>query len=155
MAARAQRELGLPISTHCDKGTMGLEQAEILKSLGVDLSRVLLCHIDSRMDIEYAMKICELGANICLDHVGRELADRDQFRVEMITELVRAGFAGRVTLSGDMGKKGYLPAYGGKPGLAYILTDLRGELMKYISGEDFRRLTVENPARIFAVFKNR
>ena len=83
---------------------------------------MLLCHIDSRMDIEYAMKICELGANICLDHVGRELADRDQFRVEMITELVRAGFAGRVTLSGDMGKKGYLPAYGGKPGLAYILT---------------------------------
>lgn len=155
VAARAQRELGIPISTHCDKGTMGLEQAEILKSLGVDLSRVLLCHIDSRMDIEYAMKICELGANICLDHVGRELADRDQFRVEMITELVRAGFAGRVTLSGDMGKKGYLPAYGGKPGLAYILTDLRGELMKYISREDFRRLTVENPARIFAVFKNR
>ena len=132
---------------------MGLEQAEILKSLGVDLSRVLLCHIDSRMDIEYAMKICELGANICLDHVGRELADRDKFRVEMIAELVRAGFAGRVTLSGDMGKKGYLPAYGGKPGLAYILTDLRGELMKYISEEDFRRLTVENPARIFAVFK--
>ena len=58
VAARAQRELGLPISTHCDKGTMGLEQAEILKSLGVDLSRVLLCHIDSRMDIEYAMKRC-------------------------------------------------------------------------------------------------
>ena len=153
VAARAHRELNIPISTHCDKGTMGPEQAKLLKSLGVELSRVLLCHIDSRMDIDYAMKICDLGANICIDHVGRELADRDKFRVEMITELVRAGFAGQVTLAGDMGKVNYLPAYGGTPGFAYILTDLREELLRHIGETDFRRMTVENPARIFAVFE--
>ncbi|MBS6954048.1 MAG: phosphotriesterase-related protein [Enterocloster asparagiformis] len=152
VAARANRELGIPISTHCDKGTMGLEQAELLKSLGVDLSRVLLCHIDSRMDVAYAMSLCSLGVNICIDHVGRELADRDRFRVEMIAQLVRAGFAGQVTLAGDMGKTSYLPAYGGKPGFAYILTDLKEELLKHISEADFRRLTVENSARIFAVY---
>lgn len=152
VAARANHETGIPISTHCDKGTMALEQAEYLKSLGVDLKEVLLCHIDSKLDISYAIRVCETGANICIDHVGRELADHDQFRVKMITELIQAGFIGQVTLSGDMGKINYLSAYGGHPGLAYILTQLKTELLKYITMEDFRRMTVENPSRIFAFF---
>lgn len=152
VAARANHETGIPISTHCDKGTMAIEQTEYLKSLGVDLRKVLLCHIDSKMDIDYALKVCQTGVNICIDHVGRELADKDQFRVKLITELVRAGFTSQVTLSGDMGKINYLSAYGGQPGLSYILTQLKTELLGHITMEDFRRMTVDNPARIFAFF---
>ncbi len=152
VAARAARETGIPISTHCDKGTMAPVQAEYLRSMGVDLSGVLLCHIDSKMDIDYAMKVCGMGANICIDHVGRELADHDRFRVEMIAQLVKAGFGGQVVLAGDMGKVDYLPAYGGRPGFTYILTELKQELLKHISADDFHQMTVINPARIFAVW---
>lgn len=153
VAARASLETGIPISTHCDKGTMAPVQAEYLRSMGVDLSGVLLCHIDSKMDIDYAMKVCDMGANICIDHVGRELADHDRFRVEMIARLVKAGYGGQVVLAGDMGKVDYLPAYGGRPGFTYILSELKQELLKHISENDFYQITVVNPARIFAVWQ--
>ena len=111
---------------------------------------MLLRHIDSKMDTDYAIRLCREGATICLDHVGRELQDRDSYRVRMITALVEAGCVAHVTLAGDMGKKNYLPAYGGKPGFTYILTDLKAELLPYIGEENFHKMLVENLIRIFA-----
>lgn len=43
-ASRAHAETGAPICTHTTLGTRGLEQLEIFKSFGVDLSRVVLSH---------------------------------------------------------------------------------------------------------------
>ncbi|QNK40787.1 phosphotriesterase [Caproicibacter fermentans] len=149
LAARAHLETGIPVSTHCDKGTMGMQQLDRLEKLGVDPSDVLLCHIDSKLDARYAIDLCRRGANICFDHVGRELADHDRVRVKMILELLEAGCIDHITLSGDMGKVNYLPAYGGRPGLAYILTGLRRELMHYLSENEFDRMVVENPRRFF------
>lgn len=48
----------------------------------------------------------------------------------MIVDLLEAGCLDHVCLSGDMGKVNYLPAYGGEPGLAYILTGLKRELLR-------------------------
>lgn len=148
LAARAHLETGIPISTHCDKGTMGMEQLLRLEKLGVDPTEVLLCHIDSKMDTQYAIELCRAGATICIDHIGRELADHDSFRVRMIVDLLEADCIDHVCLSGDMGKVNYLPAYGGTPGLAYILTGLKRELLRYISKEDFHRMVAENPQRV-------
>ena len=47
--ARVHRDTGIPISTHCDKGTMGMDQLRLLEKHGVDPKNVLLCHIDSKM----------------------------------------------------------------------------------------------------------
>lgn len=149
-AARVHRDTGIPLSTHCDKGTMGREQLRALERCGVDPADVLLCHIDSRQDIAYAKDLCRAGATICIDHVGRELQDGDAFRLRMIRELVEAGYAGQVTLAGDMGKTDYLPAYGGKPGFAYILTELYPALLPCIGEQALHTMLVENPRRIFA-----
>ena len=148
-AARVHLKTGIPISTHCDRGTMGVEQILALEKLGVDPGHVLLCHIDSAKDIEYAIRLCRMGAFICIDHVGRELADKDAFRVRMILELLDAGCLERVTLAGDMGKRSYLPAYGGAPGLAYSLTSLKSALVSKIGEAAFRTMLVDNPRRIF------
>jgi phosphotriesterase-related protein len=148
--ARVHLETGIPISTHCERGTMGDEQVKRFKALGVDPAHILLGHIDSSLDVEYACRLCEMGANICIDHIGRERADRDAFRVGMIATLVSRGYGGQVFLSGDMGKKNYLQAYGGTPGLRYILTDLKSALLEKISISDFERITIENPRRFFS-----
>ena len=68
----------------------------------------------------------------------------------MITDLVEAGYADRVTLAGDMGKTDYLPAYGGKPGFAYILTRLYDALLPRIGETALHTILVDNPRRIFA-----
>lgn len=148
--ARVHLDMGIPISTHCDKGTMGLEQIRLLEQLGVDPARVLLCHIDIPKNVDYVKQLCRTGANVCFDHVGRELADVDAFRVNMICQLLDAGFGRQVTLSGDMGKKEYLPAYGGKPGFCYVLQPLRKALEARVSPQEIQQMLVDTPRRIFA-----
>src|SRR6185312_15031685 len=49
-AARAARESGLALTTHTTHGTMALEQLEILRQERVDLSRVVIGHMDTRAD---------------------------------------------------------------------------------------------------------
>ncbi len=150
VAARIYKDTRIPISTHCDKGTMGMEQLDMFEKFGVSPEKVLLCHIDCKYDIDYAKELCARGAFICIDHVGRDLENQDEFCVRMITELAEAGFANRVVLAGDMGKIDYLPSYGGKPGLAYILTELKDTLMKYISKQDFWQMLIKNPQRFLS-----
>lgn len=148
--ARVHLSTGIPISTHCDKGTMGLEQIRLLEESGVDPARVLLCHVDIPKNINYVKELCRTGTNVCFDHVGRELADKDTFRVEMICRLLDAGFGKQITLAGDMGKKEYLPAYGGTPGFRYVLESLRKELEDRISKQEFEEILIYNPRRILA-----
>ncbi len=149
IVAAVQREMDIPVSTHTEKGTMGIEQADLLLKAGVAPGRILLCHIDSRQDTEYAAEILRRGVFVCFDHVGRELADHDALRVKMFAELFSAGFGNQLMVAGDMGKKSYFRSYGGKPGLSYILQGLVPELKKAIGEDGVRKLLIENPQRFF------
>ncbi|WP_196606645.1 phosphotriesterase family protein [Pectinatus frisingensis] len=140
---------GLPISTHCDKGTMGIEQTNLLLSLGISPEKILLCHIDSQENFDYAVELCQKGVNICFDHVGRNLTDSDDLRINMLTNLFRNGCGGQIMLAGDMGKKNYLSSYGGKPGLTYILKVLKPKLEKKIGIDGVRKILIENPQHFF------
>lgn len=144
------RDCGLPVITHCDKGTMGLEQLETLASVDVDMSRVCLSHVDLTKDVEYLRRLCDRGAYLSFDHVGRELDTHDAERVSMLGKLVSSGYGDRICLAGDMGKRDYFRSYGGAPGLDYILTKLRGSLLNVMEEEDFDRMLVDNPRRLLA-----
>lgn len=143
-----QKDLRIPIVTHCDQGTMGLEQLEILQKNGADLSHVCLSHVDLQQDIAYLKEIFKRGACISFDHIGRSLVDNDQKNVEIITQLVIDGYVDQICLAGDMGRKKYFAAYNGQPGLKYILTGLKKELLKNISLQDFNKMVQDNPQRI-------
>jgi phosphotriesterase-related protein len=47
-----------------------------------------------------------------------------------------------------MGKKNYFKSYGGTPGLDYILTGLKEQLLKEIDEQDYWRMLVENPMHV-------
>ena len=143
-------DFDLPVITHCDKGTMALEQIELLGAAGVSSQRICLSHVDLALDVEYLKRICDTGAFISFDHVGRDLEGHDHDRVEMLAELVRCGFGDKVCLAGDMGKKDYFASYGGKPGLDYILTMFREWACERISEDDFMRMVVDNPRHVLA-----
>lgn len=143
-------DFDLPVITHCDKGTMALEQIELLGVAGVGPQRICLSHVDLTLDVEYLKRICDTGAFISFDHVGRDLEGHDHERVEMLAELVRCGYGDKVCLAGDMGKKDYFASYGGKPGLDYILTMFREWACERISEDDFMRMVVDNPRHVLA-----
>ena len=144
------RDFDLPMITHCDKGTMGLEQIKLLGEAGVAPERICLSHVDLTLDVEYLKRICATGAYISFDHVGRDLAGHDAERIAMLAELVSCGYGDRVCLAGDMGKKDYFCSYGGKPGLDYILTTLRDDALKVMDARDFDRMLTDNPRAVLA-----
>lgn len=144
------RDYGLPVITHCDKGTMGVEQIDLLVRSGVSPDAICLSHVDLTLDIEYLKRLCGMGAFISFDHVGRDLHDGDAHRIELLKELVEAGCGDKVCLAGDMGKKDYFKSYDGRPGLDYILTDFRKAALECISEAAFERMLVDNPKRVLS-----
>jgi len=150
IAGKVQHETGIPMITHCDKGTMGLEQLELLKENGADLTHVCLSHVDLTQDINYIEKICQTGASISFDHIGRELETKDSKKISMLKQLVEEGFEDQICLAGDMGRKKYLRAYNGKPGLDYILTEFRERVLEAIPERSYKKMIQDNPRRILS-----
>jgi phosphotriesterase-related protein len=150
-AARAQRVTGAVITTHTEAGTMGLEQIELLRSEGVDPARVILGHIDRRMDYEYQRALLQTGATIIYDQLSKEKYYPDSLRVEFLVRLVGDGFDKQIMLSGDLARKSYWPSYGhwGGPGLTYILWRFVPWLREAgLTNDAIEEILVRTPARV-------
>ena len=155
-AARAQRETGVAISTHTEAGTMGLEQVALLRSEGVDSSRIVIGHIDRRMDLDYQRQLLTTGATIIYDQLSKEKYYPDSLRVEFIRTLAAEGFAKQIMVSGDLARRSYWPSYGkwGGPGLTYILWRFIPWLREAgVDEQVIDDILVQTPARVFGIVK--
>nr|WP_207890478.1 phosphotriesterase-related protein [Rubrobacter taiwanensis] len=151
--ASAQLETGAPVWLHTEAGTMGLEMLDILEEEGVDLSRVAVGHSDRNADPYYHLKLAERGAYVQFDGPGKVKYYPDSTRVDLIKNLLGHGYGARLLISGDMGRRSYLHAYGGGPGFRYILTKFIPRLRdEGISEESIEQIFVANPARWLAQF---
>jgi phosphotriesterase-related protein len=100
-AARAAVRCDVPIITHTQEGSCGLDQIEILAAEGVAPARILVGHSDGIDDPAYHRRIVRAGSYIGFDRLGISLILPDEIRVKNIAGLVRDGFADRVCLSHD------------------------------------------------------
>jgi phosphotriesterase-related protein len=147
-AAVAHRATGAPISTHTDRGTMGLEQIRILREEGVDPSRVIIGHLDFALDYDYLMRILATGAYVSFDQVSKTKYASDEDRAAMLRRLADAGHLDQLLVSGDLARRSYWLAYGGGPGFRYLVESFPVVLMDAgFSAQEVRRLLVENPSR--------
>lgn len=148
--SEVHKKTNLAISTHCDKGTMAVEQAELFLQAGVKPENILLGHVDLNNNLNYLSSLCKKGFNISIDHLGRELDNNDESRVNLVKKLIEQGYEKQIFLSGDMGKKSYLEAYGGRPGLSYIIDKFSLYLNNNgISKTKIKKILLDNPARFF------
>jgi 5-phospho-D-xylono-1,4-lactonase len=85
-AAFTHLATGVPISTHTQNGTMGLEQLAILKSQGVNLSRVAIGHVDRKLEYDYHKTMLDTGAYLIYDQISKELR-RQTFLDEFFFEV--------------------------------------------------------------------
>jgi len=100
--AKAHRATGAPITTHTDaKLQRGLEQQEIFRSEGVDLTRVVIGHSGDTDDFDYLEKLIASGSILGMDRFGIDGYLPTARRVEVIAELCRRGYADRMVLSHD------------------------------------------------------
>jgi len=148
-AAIAHKETGAPIMTHTSRGTMGLEQLDLLEEHGVDPARVALCHLDQNLDFWYLRNLARRGAYIEFDGPSKVKYAPDSARIEMLKRLVDEGFGRQILISGDMGRRSYLKAYGGGPGFGFLLEKFIPRLLDEGFGQGVVSDFFENNPRRF------
>lgn len=117
---RAHIETGTPIVTHTTLGKLGKEQIELFKYFSVDLSKVILSHIDLSGDIEYMKALLDTGVNIAFDTIGKNNYQPDELRVKWLKELCSLGYSNQIVLSMDITRKSNFKQNGGI-GYSYLI----------------------------------
>lgn len=149
-AAAAHKQTGAPISTHTDKGTWAIEQADYLIGLGVRPDRILVGHLDLNPDALYHRELLARGVNIGIDQIGKYKYLSDDRRVELIASAASEGHLGQLYLSGDIARRSGSVASGGV-GLSHIPTTFAARLrVAGFASDEIDRLLRENPSRLLA-----
>jgi phosphotriesterase-related protein len=149
-AADAHRRTGCPILTHTEQGELGLAQVERLRALGVDLRHVCLSHTDRRPDLAYHRELLSSGVRLEYDSAFRWPADRGNPTRDLLVALL-SEFPDQIMLGMDAARRGYWRAYGGAPGLSFLLTDFSAQLRAAgVTGDALQRVFVTTPASTYA-----
>jgi predicted metal-dependent phosphotriesterase family hydrolase len=149
-AALAHERTGVPIETHCEGGTGALAQIRLLADAGVAAGRVALSHVDKVVDRGYHRELFETGAFAVYDQ-GFRWGDRPNGTLQLLEWAIEDGHADRVMLGMDAARQGYYTAFGGSPGLPFLLRDFTATMNERGIDATLRRgFFVDNPARAFA-----
>lgn len=149
-AAMTHRATGAPILTHCENGTGALEQVQVLSSFGVEPEHVSLSHVDKVVDRAYHRDLLATGAFAEYDGSFR-WGTTENGTLRLLEWALEDGHIGGILLGMDAARQGYYHAYGGSPGLAWLLDGFAGQMRERgIDETNQRRLFVDNPARAFA-----
>jgi 5-phospho-D-xylono-1,4-lactonase len=149
-AAQAQRATGAPISTHTEHGTMAIEQVTLLRSAGVPADRIILGHLDHKLDEDYHQAVLATGVTIMYDQISKEKYASDAQRIAFIKRRIAAGQIDQLMLSGDLARASNRTSYGrwNGPGLTYILWRFIPWLVSEgVTREQVEQLVIQNPAR--------
>ncbi len=151
-AGRAHRRTGCPILTHTTHfGELALEQIALLGEERVPADRVIVSHLGDRRDQRPLLAVAATGAWLSIDNLGfvAGYAPLD-VRVANIVRLWQEGYGSRVLLANDTCETGQLVANGG-PGYANVIERVWPLLAERgMTAEQFRTMTVDNPARAYA-----
>jgi len=163
--AIAQQETGTALWVHPGRNEEApIEEIEVLKDAGADLSRVVICHMDRcGYLLENRMKMLAAGCYVEYDVFGFEgyytarvalseghLPDlpNDVGRIKEIKQLIEMSHISQILISQDIGYKTWLVSYGGW-GYAHILREVVPLMKIYgITSEQINTIMVENPKRL-------
>ncbi len=150
-AAIGSRASGAAIVVHAEIGTCGHEIVALLEGEGVPTHRVVLAHMDRNPDAELHAELAARGVTLVYDTVGRIKYRPDSALLDLIAEMVAAGHGERLLVGLDLGSREYFAAYGGGPGLRYLMDTFVPRLRRRIGEAATDAILVANPARTYAL----
>jgi len=150
-AACAAVTTGAPLMVHIEQNVDPRPLAEFLEAVGVNPCQMIFCHMDrATKDLAIHREIARRGIWLEYDTIAREKYHSNEREGEIILEMVNAGYAGQLIMGLDVTRE-RLAAYGGEPGLSFILRRFipllreTGLSERYIHGFFY-----ENPATAFS-----
>jgi phosphotriesterase-related protein len=151
-SARAAKSTGVPVSIRF--GADALHDLDIVLDEQIEADRVLVGDLDRKDAAGSAVEVAGRGAFVGIDHVGlNDDGDylTDHGRAELVFELVNAGHADRIILSGNaIGVAKGLPEY--NLPYSHVLTTFMPFLKaRGLSDENARRILVDNPRNLLTV----
>jgi phosphotriesterase-related protein len=149
-AAAAHRETGVPILTHCTDGRAAVEQIQRLTRAGVSAASITLSHTDKVVDRGYHHEILSSGVFVEYDQAFRWPVGMENGTLTVLGWMLEDGFGEQLMLGLDAARQGYWSAYGGRPGMGFLLGAFSEQMAAAgVSAEARHRIFVENPARAF------
>ncbi len=150
-AAKAQQKTGVGIMTHCEQGTMALEQCDLLLSNGVPTDKIVIGHMDLVQNINYLMEVLNKEVTIAFDTIGKIGYVPDERRAEYISILLNKGYEDKIILSLDITRKSYLKKFGGH-GYDYMFTTFIPLLKsKNVTNKQIKKILSDNMANILDI----
>jgi phosphotriesterase-related protein len=150
-AAATHRATGVPILTHCTDGTAALEQVRRLTDAGVSAASITLSHTDKVVDRGYHREILGSGVFVEYDQSFRWRSGVENGTLTLLRWMLEDGYGGQLMLGLDAARQGYWTAYGGRPGMAFLLGDFSQRMAAAgVTAEAHRQIFVTNPDRAFA-----
>src|SRR5438128_508824 len=145
-AAMGHRETGAAILVHTEIGTCANAVVDLLTREGVRAERIILAHLDRNPDFELHAEVAGRGIVLEYDTPGRIKYRPDSQLIDLIEEMAAAGYVDRLLLGLDLGMRDYFLAYGGGPGLGYLMETFVPRLRKRIGEEAARKILIDNAA---------
>lgn len=142
---------GAAILVHTEIGTFGHEIVDILTGHGVAPHRIILAHLDRNPDPELHAEIAGRGVYLEYDTMGRTKYRPDSQLLDLVERMVDTGHGARLLLGQDIGRRSMLRAYGGGPGMRYLMERFVPRVRRRIGDGATDAILVANPARAFAL----
>jgi predicted metal-dependent phosphotriesterase family hydrolase len=150
-AAMAHQQTGAPILTHTEQGAGALEQVRLFEEFGVPLHHVVISHTDRAPDSVYHQEILSTGVILEYDSAFRWGQEAGNPTLDLVVAMVAAGFSEQIVLGMDAARRKYWKAYGGTPGLAFLLREFVPRLHEAgLTNADIEKIFVSNAASCYA-----
>jgi predicted metal-dependent phosphotriesterase family hydrolase len=149
--AAASLATSAAVVVHTEAGTGGPHVVDMLTNEGLAAERITLAHMDRNPDRDLHTKLLARGINLVYDTIGRDKYGPDRARVDLIADMVDAGFGNQLMLGLDLGRRVYHRAYGGEPGLRHLMATFVPQLRRRVGDAAVDAMLVTNPARIYSM----
>jgi phosphotriesterase-related protein len=160
-ACQVQLETGLPLSIHVHpvSGWTAPSVVDRVTRHGVAPSKVIICHMDGNMDLDYQLRVADTGVYLGYDCFGLEVyfdglgghRTHDSVRESTLVELLDHGHLRQLLLSQDVCMKTQLLRHGGY-GYDHILRHIVPSLTRRgVDEAAIATLLIENPARALTI----
>lgn len=149
-------QTGKPIHVHTDLYTEnGFEVIDILTAEGAKPGRICIDHVDVLLRPDYIKALLDRGVFVEFDNFGKEFycsKERrfayDLERIQLIKELIDAGYRDRLLVSNDICLKTMLRTYGGC-GYDHILSTVAYMAAQNGFEDDYKLILTKNAERFF------